>query len=647
MWAQLQVVQVERIEAVQRATSAQFICARAGVRILATVIGFIFLLPLIACPATFAADQAKRITLVHSFGRDFKPWSEYARAIREELQRQTRWPVDIMDQLLSSARVSGGNPEGPFISYLEQLYVANPLDLIITVGAPAANFFQRNRATLFPGTPLLMAAVNQRRILTSALTENDTVVAVNNDHLAAFEIMLQVLPATRQVMVVIGNSPSEKILRVALERELKPLEGRIKLEWTDNLSFDELLKSAATLPPHSAIYWYNLSVDAAGVAHEGDKPLTRVHAVANAPIFSYDDSYFGRELLGGPMQSVAEGSRQIASVAVRILGGEKAGDIKTPASQFSTPKYDWRELHRWGISESLLPPGSQVLFREPSLWQQYFWTMVAILAALAVQSALIIALFWEDRRRRRSEANAQVLMVGLAHTNRIATAGQLTASIAHEIRQPLASIASFSSAGLNWLKRQPPNVEEVRSGLENIINQVHRVDDVIKSVNALFKNESTARTEVNLNTLVRQVLTSTARAVVFNGIVLETNFADNPSPYVMANPGQLQQVILNLITNAIEAMSASEHGARTLRIETSIDRTDSVVITVADSGPGFDAKTAGQLFQPFFTTKSSGMGLGLPICKSIIEAHGGHLTVASQAPRGAVFRVELPYHRHE
>ena len=115
---------------------------------------------------------------------------------------------------------------------------------------------------------------------------------------------------------------------------------------------------------------------------------------------------------------------------------------------------------------------------------------MAILAALAVQSALIIALFWEDRRRRRSEANAQVLMAELAHTNRVATAGQLTASIAHEIRQPLASIASFSSAGLNWLKRQPPNVEEVRSGLENIINQVHRVDDVIKSVNALFKNES-------------------------------------------------------------------------------------------------------------------------------------------------------------
>jgi signal transduction histidine kinase len=273
--------------------------------------------------------------------------------------------------------------------------------------------------------------------------------------------------------------------------------------------------------------------------------------------------------------------------------------------------------------------------------------MVAISAVLAIQTALIAALFWEDRRRRRVEANAQVLMDELAHTNRIATAGQLTASIAHEIRQPLAAIASFSSAGLNWLKHQPPNVDEVRSGLENIINQVHRVDEVIKSVNSLFKNESTARTEVNLNTLVQQVLTSTARAVVSNRIVLETNFADNPSPYVMANPGQLQQVFLNLITNAIEAMSASEHGARTLRIETSTDQADSVLITVADSGPGFDSKVAEQIFKPFFTTKSSGMGLGLPICKSVIETHNGELTVASRGPCGSVFRIVLPRDGHE
>src|SRR5215213_7397572 len=110
---------------------------------------FIFLLALIACPVAFASDQPKRLVMVHSFGRDFKPWSEYARAIREELERQTKWPVDIMDQVLASARVAGDNPEAPFIDYLQQLYAAEPVDLIITTGAPAANFLQRHRDKFF------------------------------------------------------------------------------------------------------------------------------------------------------------------------------------------------------------------------------------------------------------------------------------------------------------------------------------------------------------------------------------------------------------------------------------------------------------------------------------------------------------------
>ncbi len=352
---------------------------RADVRRLG-FLSFILLLSLIACPVAYSSDQTKRILLVHSFGRDFKPWSEYARAIREELERQSRWRIDIMDQVLASARVGGDNPEDPFMDYLEQLYAAEPVDLIITTGAPAAHFFQRNRHKFFTATPLLMAAVSQSRLQLSGIRETDTVVAVSNDHVAAFESMLQVLPATKTVMVVIGNSASEKRLREGLERELKPLEGRIRLQWADDLSFEELLKSAATLPPHSAIYWYSLSVDAAGVGHEGGKALTRVHAVANSPIFSFDDGYFGRELLGGPMQSVAEAGLRVALVAVRILDGEKAGDIKTPASQFSPPRYDWRELQRWGISESSLPPGSEILFREPTAWERYSWQITLALA---------------------------------------------------------------------------------------------------------------------------------------------------------------------------------------------------------------------------------------------------------------------------
>jgi signal transduction histidine kinase len=235
----------------------------------------------------------------------------------------------------------------------------------------------------------------------------------------------------------------------------------------------------------------------------------------------------------------------------------------------------------------------------------------------------------------------------LARMNRVVTAGQLTASIAHEIRQPLSSISTFGNAGLNWLKREPPNLDGARSGPENIVQAVRRADDVIKSVTALFKNEPTTRTEVYVNALIQQILISTAQIRDAHVILLESNFVENPPPYVMADPGQLQQVVLNLISNAIEAMSASQRGARILRVDTNVEQANSVIITVADSGPGIDPEITEQLFKPFFTTKSSGMGLGLSICKTIIEAHHGKLTVASREPHGAVFRVELPLHRHE
>ena len=605
-----------------------------------------FLMASFACSAVQSAES-KRVLMIHSFGRDFKPWKEYGLTIRTELDRQSPWPLDIQDQSLVSARDSYEGPEVPFIEYLRALYSKNPPDLVVALGAPAAIFVQRYRPRIFPKAPMVFTAVEQRRIDVSALSELDTVVAVRHDFPAIIENILQILPDTKNVMVVIGNSPNEKFWLEEMRRELRPFENRIAFTWTSDQSFNEILKQASELPPHSAIYWHGMLVDAAGVVHEGDSTLKRLHANANAPMFSFIDVFFNGEIVGGPMHAMLDGGRETAAVSIRILNGEKPGDLKVPPTRFATPIYDWRQLRRWGISESRLPPGSEVHFREPTIWQQYFWQMMAILAALVMQTWLIVALIWEDRRRRRSEANARALTGELAHMNCVATAGQLTASIAHEIRQPLSSIASFGSAGLRWLKHDPPNLDKARSGLENVVAQVHRADDVIKSVTALFKNESTTRTEVYVNALVEQVLVSTAQARNSNGILLETNLVESPPPYVMADPVQLQQVILNLITNAIDAMSASKQGARILLIETNIDQDDTVVITVADTGPGFDSKVAAQLFKPFFTTKSSGMGLGLPICKSIIEAHQGTLTVASREPHGAVFRIELPRHGRE
>ena len=316
------------------------------------------------------ATEHKEVLILHSFGREFRPWNEYAEQIRGELDRQSPWPLDVREHSLETARSDNLNPELPFVEYLGALYADHAPDLIVAMGAPAAAFIQRQRDQLFPDTPAVFTAIEQRRLKSSGLTSNDAVVAVTLDFRFLFESFLQISPDTKTVAVVNGHSPNELFWRDEIQKQLRPLENRIDIRWYDNLSFQDILKQTASLPPHSAIFWNTMVVDAKGVVYEGDRALTTLYATANAPIFTHDDAFFGREVVGGPMLSARVLSKEVGAVAVRILGGEKPGSIKIEPMGFAAPKYDWRELRRWGISESRLPPGSEIYFREPTAWEK-------------------------------------------------------------------------------------------------------------------------------------------------------------------------------------------------------------------------------------------------------------------------------------
>jgi signal transduction histidine kinase len=585
-----------------------------------------------------ATADTKRVMLLHSFGRDFKPWSEYSKSIRVQLDRQSPWPLDIFDHSLVTARSSDEDPEGPFVEYLRALFAKQPLDLIVSIGAPAAAFVQRHRQRLFTDTPMVLTAVEQRRVQYSTLTAKDAVVAVWINYFAAIENILRVLPDTKSVIVVVGTSPIEKFWREAIGKETESLSNRVQLSWTDHLSFDEILKQAAALPPRSAIFWELMIVDAAGVVHEGSAPLTRLHAVANAPIFSYDESFFGREIVGGPLLLVADTSRQTAAVAVRILGGEKPGDIKIPPVQFGTPMFDWREMQNWGISESRLPPGSEIFFRDPTTWERYRLEILAICAVLLAQVALISWLIYEHRRRSRAEVLARNSMAELTHMNRVATAGELSASIAHEVNQPLTGIVARASAARRWLAAEKPDLDKVRAALGQIENAGHRASDIITNVKSMFKRDTQDRADIDINKLIWTVMGLVYIDLREHQIELKTELSDQLPP-ISGNQVQLQQVILNLVMNAIDAMRSVQE--RVLSLKTALDGRDGVHISIADTGVGIDPSNVDQIFKPLFTNKEHGMGMGLSICRSIIESHNGRILV-STAERGSTFELVLP-----
>jgi signal transduction histidine kinase len=213
--------------------------------------------------------------------------------------------------------------------------------------------------------------------------------------------------------------------------------------------------------------------------------------------------------------------------------------------------------------------------------------------------------------------------------------------MAHEIKQPLATIALGCSAGLRWLAKQPPDLEEVRADLDRIGAASDRASQVIEGIRSIFKNDSRKKALLDVNEVIREVI-ALLRSELQNRQIAVQDELSPELPPVLADGVQLQQVIANLVTNAIEAMEAIDEGARTLRLKSTTSKSDGVLITVEDSGPGIDPENADRIFHPFFTTKSQGMGMGLSICRSIIEAHDGYLSARSAAPRGSVFQISLP-----
>jgi C4-dicarboxylate-specific signal transduction histidine kinase len=259
---------------------------------------------------------------------------------------------------------------------------------------------------------------------------------------------------------------------------------------------------------------------------------------------------------------------------------------------------------------------------------------ISLFTDFAAQATIAL----ESTRRERQYREMQG---ELAHANRVATMGQLTASIAHEIRQPIATARNNAAAALRFLDKSPPDLAEVREALACIVKDADRTSDVVDRIGSLVKKAPPRKEVVDLNATILEVTALTQSEAVKTGVTVATQLADD-SPPIRCDRVQLQQVMLNLIVNAIQSMSGVEDDNRELHISTASMEPEGVCVAVRDTGPGLRPESLPRVFEPFYTTKPDGMGVGLSICRSIVEAHGGRLWATSCEPRGALFQFTVP-----
>jgi signal transduction histidine kinase len=263
----------------------------------------------------------------------------------------------------------------------------------------------------------------------------------------------------------------------------------------------------------------------------------------------------------------------------------------------------------------------------------------AVILFVALGAYILAALFAERRDNEARLARAN-MMLERERDNKLMSAQAITGAIAHEVRQPLASIVSNASAALRWLERTPPDHGELRAALNRIQGESHRTSEVFDAIRALFRKGDQGRQRIDVNEIIGEVLQSLLGELKSHGVETRSELAELPP--IDGNRGQLREVVFNLVDNALEAMDTTTDQSRVLRVTTELRGRDAIAVTVADSGPGIAPQKLDSIFTAFLTTKSHGMGLGLAICRMIVEQHGGQLTAASDGKSGALFQFVLP-----
>jgi signal transduction histidine kinase len=297
-------------------------------------------------------------------------------------------------------------------------------------------------------------------------------------------------------------------------------------------------------------------------------------------------------------------------------------------------------MQRWSIAGSRLPPGSEIHFRDPTVWEQYRWQIVTIAVVILFQTMLILRLLYEHRKRRTAEVQARQRMLELAHMSRNATAGELSASIAHELNQPLGAILSNAETVEAMLNSPSPNLDEIKEIVADITRDDQRASEVIRRLRRLHTKSVIEAQDIDLNEAIGEVFEFLSVQAAERHVTLDTTLAPQ-GPRTKGDRVQLQQVILNLVMNGVEAVVGCADGERKVTGRITLLNNASVEISIADSGPGIPLDKLTQVFEPFFTTKEHGMGMGLSISRTIVEAHGGKIWVENQSGGGAIFRVKL------
>jgi len=854
--------------------------------------------PAFTCCGAEAQEPAHRLQflVLHSGDSLRLAGEEIMRGFNGAIQGGISNRPTVFTEYLDADRFPGPENQGRMLTFLQGKYATTHIDLVLALGPSALKFLASNRPSLFPDAPIVFAGINEDRLRGLVMSANTSGVISRFDPAATVDLALALQPSATALVVISGAAAFDREWEQIARAKLKRFEGRLSVRYLSGLPMKELLLQVSQQPRNSVILFLTILEDGGGEKFVSRDAVDMVASAASAPLYGVYDTYIGRGIVGSYTPTFEDTGAEAGNMALRVLAREKSAGVEPNTATTNSFLVDWRQLQRWGLSESNLPQAAIVRFKEPSLWNLYRGQIIVLAVVLLVQFALIVGLLIQARRRRRAEESLRDTeermslavestdlglwqldvgacriwatetcraMLGLApgetvtqqsfsnachpddrletkricdqaitrgqsyeheyrllgrdgrirwvldrtrticdsagrslrmtgvmiditdrksaeeslreseerycnvvetqtemicrfrpdttltfvndaycryfersrdqlvgtkfielipesardailrqidsllsrprtqtyehevlrpdgtigwhqwfdhvvvgsngevvelqgigrditnlrraeldaqerrkevtHLTRVAILGELSGALAHELNQPLTAILSNAQAAQRLLAKDPVDLGEVREILGDICDEDKRAGDVINRLRALLKRGEARLLPLNLNELANDVLELAHSELVERNVAVTARLAPG-LPDIRGDHVQLQQVLLNLIMNACEAMTGNGNGARSLEVSTGRDGSGRLRLTVADHGPGIPSELIDHVFEPFVTTKTHGLGLGLSICHSIVAAHDGRLWVANNPDHGASFFISLPIH---
>lgn len=586
------------------------------------------------------SPQTIHVLMIFNESKDVPGNIILEQAVRVEMQKLVTNRIEFSAEYLDASHFSDKEHFRVFQEYLGRKYAGQKLDLVLVFPSRDYRLAGELPNALFPAVPVVFVAVNEMEAPEEIRKLGVTGIVQRFDLRGTLGLIMRLQPDTHRIVVIGGTNEVDQATLGRITEASRGLEG-VEFEFWTNRPIAEVPRAVESLPEGTVVLLSTVVSDATGQTYYMSQLAQMLAPVASVPVYVLGGWVIGSGAVGGSVVDSEDLGTRTAQLAVRVLDGVAPEKIPIEVATKGTPMADWRALKRWNLKMNRLPVDCVVRYRPYSVWEEHKTLFAFVGVVLLAQATTIAALLVQRRQRRRAEVEIQRQRMELTHVARVSTLGQLASALTHELNQPLGAILRNAEAAEIFLQRDQPNLDEIRAILADIRRDDRRAGDVIDRMRTLFKRRNLASSRLDLRNLVEDTVALARPDAEIRHMHIIVQVPPQLPP-IHGDRVQLQQVLLNLVLNGMDAMNATPKLERRLTVRVSESTDGNLLVAVSDRGTGITPENIVHVFEPFFTTKPDGMGMGLAISRTIIQAHGGEIHAANNVLGGATFAFTLP-----